>query len=974
MAGSSTGDRARKTKADAPKPTRSITVRPPLWRSLAGRLTLAAAAVGVLVTLAIALVIGRIGGAVGNIERGVYAQIATDARLRLDRLTSRDRTRMMEAAFSDEVYQAIARGPAPPDSFIRPRFAERFVNLHGDQLIGLYGLAGERLFFYGDSADGELQKAATANAFLRTLDNREPNVGLLRVGGRLVWLAGAPVLPTNYADASQPIRGYLVVAQPFAITTLSGGVGERSGRLDLAPMSAPVTPFRTQVAAADGDSIRVEFALPDVFAQQTTLASFTTSRGDFAGLSGTLRSFWVLAVGLGIAIGVVLWLAATRLLVAPTMRTSAALAPVHRGELPNLVNSPSSMGEWTTIAGAINRLITNGRVTAERFQRMTGVVDDGAFERDLTSQEWILGSRLTEMLGASAADSPPDALTRALHPDDAGPVLAWLSADAPSPRRLSAEVRFRRDPSEPWLAGRIDAQLGTDLAGQPTRITGRLRDVSLEQSIAVRDQLVETEAADRTVRLGKTLLSLSTALRSTDESDALASRLEWIGRAMAGEVTTDAASFDLLATLQQAAGADPSQVELVIVPGVPSAVVGDPSLVTTLISDLSSFADRSRGRITLRAEQPEKARPELIRLVVETRGASPTDEMNGWLARGALEHLDRGAAPLVVHYLAAALGGRAGTGVDGERSQFWVELPLPAAPTPAAEPWSGSTTEEGVEFETIEPEPSAPAAPAAVSAIAEAAPELVADATVVIDFDAPRSRPPALGPRIMAALASHDPALVRTARIALADTPIRITELRGAIRAGESRTVSQIAQAVGTIADALEAVELARRCRDVLDAVEGQYLESADYLVESLQLEWEQVRSALAPLVPTADRPVGGAAIDPATLEQLAATTSADGLGLGNQLIGLFLAEAPARVDSAERAAERADLSGFQAAANDLRGMCGLIGATRLGELCAAAGRATDLAGAATTVEAVRAELRLVHDALESLLGVRAGA
>lgn len=969
MAGSNPGERPRQPKTDGPRAGRSITVRPPLWRSLAGRLSLAAVSLGLLVVAAIALVIGQVGRAVTHLERGVYAQLATDARLRLDRLTSRDRTRLMEAAFTDELYQSLERGPAPPDSFVRPRFAERFVNLHGDRYIGLYSLGGQRLFFYGDSADAALQQAATSNALLRTLDNREPTVGLLRVGDRLMWVAGAPVLPTNYADASQPIRGYLVVAQPFTPTMLSAG----TARLELAAMGAPTEPFRTQVATAGGDSVRVEFAIPDVFAQQTTLASLTTSRGEFGALDSTFQGLWAMALLLGLAVAASLWVVATRLLVSPTIKTSAALAPVHRGELPNLVNAPSGLGEWTTIVGAINRLITNGRTQADRFQRMTAVVDDGAFERDLTSREWTGGARLLDLLGARPDESLPELFQRAFHPDDAPEVLAWLTADAPSPRRLSVEVRFRRGSSDPWTAGRLQAEVGTDLAGQPNRITGRLRDVSAEQLLAERDHRAQAADAARSTQLGTTLRSLASALRDASHSATLGDRLDWIGRALTGAVAPGTDSFDLLALLQQAAGTDPAAAELLIVPGVPNAVIGDRDMTQRLVDELFAAVDRSAGRPTLRAEQPDKTRPDLIRIVAESRQGAPNDALQAWLERGEMDQIDRGAGPLVVHHLARALGGRAGTGREGDRTQLWFEIPLAAAPTPQVEAPSWETEAGAVAvFDTSESEPTAPTSDHAAPS---SPPELVADATVVIDFDAPPKAVQApIGPRVTAALARRDPAVVRMARIALADTPIRITELRGAIRAGESRTVSQIAQTVVTIADALEAAEMARRCRDILDAVEGQYLESADYLVQSLDVEWARVQTSIAPLVPTAERRSAASPIDAVTLEQLTATTTSDGLGLGNQLIGLFLAEAPARVDSAERAAERGDLATFKAAASDLKGMCGLIGAAHLGELCQVAVDTADLTAATASVTGLRTELRLVQEVLEPLLGVRAGA
>ena len=134
-------------------------------------------------------------------------------------------------------------------------------------------------FLFGGLAFGFLM----GFGLFRTLDNREPTIGVIRDGARLIWVAGAPILPTNYADASQPIRGYLVVAQPFNPALMAPSAGERGGRIEVAAMDPPKQPFRTRIETLRGDSVRIDFSIPDVFAQQNTLASLTTGRGEFQG-------------------------------------------------------------------------------------------------------------------------------------------------------------------------------------------------------------------------------------------------------------------------------------------------------------------------------------------------------------------------------------------------------------------------------------------------------------------------------------------------------------------------------------------------------------------------------------------------------------------------------------------------------------------------------------------------------------------
>src|SRR5690242_11131063 len=94
--------------------------------SLRSRVTAGVAVAAFALAVITALVIGRAAFAVRDLERSQYAGMATETRFRLERLASRDRTRLMDVAFSDALYQLVNRGAAPPDSFIRPPFVERF--------------------------------------------------------------------------------------------------------------------------------------------------------------------------------------------------------------------------------------------------------------------------------------------------------------------------------------------------------------------------------------------------------------------------------------------------------------------------------------------------------------------------------------------------------------------------------------------------------------------------------------------------------------------------------------------------------------------------------------------------------------------------------------------------------------------------------------------------------------------------------
>jgi PAS domain-containing protein/HPt (histidine-containing phosphotransfer) domain-containing protein len=940
---------------------------------------------GLLTALLIAFFLQRASSAVAELERGNYSQLATDARVRFDRLASRDRSRLIEAAFSDELYALIQKGPAAPDSFVRPAFAARFGGQFGDRLVALYGLSGRPLFLAADPAVSGLARAVANNALFRMLDNREPTVGLVRAGPDLYWVGGAPILPTNYADATQPIRGYLVVAQPFTPSSLSPGAGERAGRMELSELRTTSSPFRTRVESSAGDSVRIEFALTDIFAQQTTLATLVTSRAEFRRVEGTLRTLTLLGVLFAAVLAAAGWFVASRTLVTPAVKMSAALAPVHSGQVPSLITASSAAAEWSMLTGAVNRLLANGRVAAERFDRMTGVVAEGAWERDLNSGDWIATPRFRRMLGFAESDqvTPLAALEQRLHPEDRDRVVSWLTADQPTPRTFAGQVRIVRPTGEEgWC--RFEASVATDLGGTPIRVTGRLVDLSQERAAAIRIQDAEASAATASRAQGELLIGLAANIATAD-AGVLVRQLEWIGQGMTGTIAVNPAPFDLHSFLQEIGAESGLETELTLLPGVPSQVIGDRRLAGEVLRYFVEQAGPAEPLI-IRAEQPDRTEPEVVRLVVENRGSA--DDATIARRRQTLETGQSAGADLqlgwrMVHHLVRSLGGYASAEREGPITRTWFQVRLPgvAAPAAAAPVDFGSAGKPSWEeapnpdatFGELSPNGARPSGPAPRPS---GPVELVADATVTIRFDeAPVALPP-IGDRVRSALAAQESGAVRTARIALEDTPIRLTELRGAVRAGEARTVANIAQAIRAIADALEARRMGARCGDILDAVESQYLETADELVTALDQAWSEVRSAIEPYGQGAADPVGIAAdtIEADALEQLAATITADGLGLGNQLVSLFLAEAPARVEAAERAAERGDLAALRGSVTDLKGMCGLVGAKALAAQCAVIAAQPDLTIAGAQLGQLRAQYRSVQEALEPLLGVRAGA
>ena len=83
----------------------------------------------------------------------------------------------------------------------------------------------------------------------------------------------------------------------------------------------------------------------------------------------------------------------------------------------------------------------------------------------------------------------------------------------------------------------------------------------------------------------------------------------------------------------------------------------------------------------------------------------------------------------------------------------------------------------------------------------------------------------------------------------------------------------------------------------------------------------------------------------------------------------LFLAEAPGKLQALDRAAAGAAPGMLEGAAGDLKGMCGLVGAGPMADLCATlldAGSGTE---APARVAAIRTEYERVRSTLEELVG-----
>lgn len=972
------GKSAEKGEKAAARPGRPSRTPRSIRARVATAVAIAVAAM-VLVSLAVA---GRTALAFRNLERRQYAGLAAESKLRLDRLIERDRARMMEVGFNDVLY-AYAAGAAT-DTASLSAFIGRFTLQFGDRFVGAYDLSGRRLLGWRAAGAEPLEQVAAANPFFRILDNREPAAGIVQQGSNLYWVAGAPILPANYTDQNQPIRGYLVVAQPFVPGMIAPALVERAGRLELMATAPGASPFVTRVdRASSADSSRITYTVADIFAQQTTLATATVSRAEFRGAEQRIQLIVLLGIVVLSALGWAGYRTARGWFVDPMEALARSLAPAQAGQTPGLVTPVSAAAEWMTVTGAVNRLISNARSGSERFERLTAAGRDGLFERDLGSGDWLVNGRFRTLAGLGESDRVSLATLQQRLDPAASEFLQWLGAPLPVPASASIETRLRRPDSGDWLPVELVAEVGTDANGVPARVVGRL--APIDDVRAAAESAAASAAARQEERreMGAFLGAIARTLPPAADGRGPGEYLGFIGAGLRGTLTAEPAPFDLYSLLQRLA-ASAADAEITIVPGVPERVTGDRRLLEAAVAALLPLSAGSR--IGLRVDQPERHRPELLRFTVEERAdevdAARADRINRALTTGQAD------GELLVecraaHHLAAALGGAAGLERDRALLRLWVSAVLPGAAIPGAAVEETAATpawDEPTTFE-LDGDPTVPAEPATFKARPsrpEPAVELVADATVTINFDDPVAAAPPVGTAFRTRLLDGAADARDAVRAALGDVPGCLGEIRRALHAGASRAAVASAETITRLAQAIDATPLRTAAADLIDSLDNQYAESVTDQVTNLEGAWTAVEVALAEIesrlppmpalpAPAVAPPAAEPAIDPATLSQLSASL---GSGLGGQLLTLFLTEAPLRLEAVEQAARASDWQTVRATARDLKGMCALVGA---GPLAASCERMAAVDGPTewTALLALRSEWERVQHVLEGLMGAR---
>ena len=193
---------------------------------------------------------------------------------------------------------------------------------------------------------------------------------------------------------------------------------------------------------------------------------------------------------------------------------------------------------------------------------------------------------------------------------------------------------------------------------------------------------------------------LTHILESAQGLSTIMSDILDLSKIEAGKLDLELAPFDLRAELASVrhgnlplAEAKGLTIELVVSPAVPPAVIGDATRVRQIIGNLLSNAIKftERGHVQIEAT----ATAARVRLAVRDTGMGIVPELRQRLFEPFSQadpsttrrYGGTGLGLSICRELTQRMGGRIGVdSTPGEGSCFWVELPLPAAPTadPAA--------------------------------------------------------------------------------------------------------------------------------------------------------------------------------------------------------------------------------------------------------------------------------------------------
>jgi len=400
-------------------------------------------------------------------------------------------------------------------------------------------------------------------------------------------------------------------------------------------------------------------------------------------------------------------------------------------------------GRAVRLSGSIqdvhkHRLIEDElKIARQRFERAIRGTQDGLWEWDITQQALWVSPRFEAILDyvegevSRTARTPNDLV----HPDDLGICEDAQQCHFRGNGAYDVEVRMRtRGGAYRWV--RMRGEADRNGAGIPMRLAGSIQDIA--EARASRDALIRAsdaaQAASRSksaflanvsheIRtpmngiVGMTSLLLNTGLdaaqrdcaetirASADSLLAVINDILDFSKIEAGRLDIEALQMSLPQSMAEVrailgfqAAAKGLQFEVMVRPGTPQRVIGDPQRIRqcllNLISNAIKFTPSGAvvAEVSARAAEPGRS---LVRFEVRDTGIGIAPEAVAKLFQPFVQadssttrHFGgTGLGLSIMRRLVEMMGGR--FGVDsrlGKGSAFWFELPMPVVAAPEASP------------------------------------------------------------------------------------------------------------------------------------------------------------------------------------------------------------------------------------------------------------------------------------------------
>jgi signal transduction histidine kinase/DNA-binding response OmpR family regulator len=276
----------------------------------------------------------------------------------LNRAISADRRRITEAAWWNDIYELMVRpdGPAARH-FLQENFVDWLPSQYGDEYIGIWRADRSRRFRWAAPGTEELDRLLITEALFNRLDDRHSAAGLLPLGGRLYFVTGALILPSNGESGGATPHGYLLTARRVDQATLRELALTLQEEVHLRPARELSRDNTSRVLVADGDSVATSFLVPNFFERRAIEMEMRASRAFLAGLERWTRRFLLSVTALSAGLFVLVALMTGRLVIRPFRWLTGEFSRMRTsGQLTRLPSGPRPARDWSFLIEQFNEL------------------------------------------------------------------------------------------------------------------------------------------------------------------------------------------------------------------------------------------------------------------------------------------------------------------------------------------------------------------------------------------------------------------------------------------------------------------------------------------------------------------------------------------------------------------------------------------------------------------------------------------